>query len=84
MKEKIEKKKLKLSHAGLESSDQNPDPESAGLKPGPDPEKPSFNPRPVLYFFHSVRSRTTPKFGPDPNFAKPRQKGQVVKGTLIM
>ena len=71
MKEKIEEKKLKLSHAGLESLDQNPDPEGAGLKPAPHPEKPGFNLGPVLYFSHPVRSRATAKPKPDPDFAKP-------------
>ena len=71
LKKKIEKK-LNLSHAGLKSPDQNPDPEGAGLKPGPHPEKPGFNPGPGLYFSHPVRSRATPKPGPDPDFAKPK------------
>ena len=52
MKEKIEEKKLKLSHVGLESPDQNSDPKKSG-----------FNPGPILYFSHPVRSRTTPKSG---------------------
>ena len=72
MKEKIEEKKLNLSHAGLKSPDQIPDPESAGLKPGPHPKKLNFNPSPGLHFSHPVWSRATPKPGPDPDFAKPR------------
>lgn len=58
---------MNLSHASLE----NPDSEGAGLKPGPHPKKSIFNPGPVLHFSYPVRSRTTPKPGPDPNFAKP-------------
>ena len=75
------KKKLNLSHAGLKSPDQNPDPEGAGLKPGPHPEKPGFNPGPGLHFSHPVRSRATPKPGPDPDFAKPTAD---TKATRIM
>ena len=70
MKEKIEEKKLKLSHVGLESPNQNLDLEGAGLKPGPHPKKLDFNSGPVLHFTHPVRSRATPKPRPDPNFAK--------------
>ena len=70
MKKKL-KKKLKLSHAGLKSPDQNPDPESAELKPGPHPKKSGFNPGPDLHLSHPVRSWATPKPGPNPDFAKP-------------
>lgn len=41
-------------------------------------EKSGFNPGPVLHFTHAVRSRATPKPGPNPNFAKPN--GGLVSG----
>ena len=77
MKEKIEEKKLKLSHAGLKRLDQNPDPEGAGLKPRSHLKKLSFNPSPILHFSHPVPSRATPKSKPNPNFAKSKCTWQV-------
>ena len=71
MKEKIEEKKLNLSHADLETRIKNPSPGSAGLEPRPHPKKSNFNLGLVLSFTHPVWSRATPKPGPNPKFAKP-------------
>ena len=73
MKEKIEEKKLNLSHVCLETQIKNPDPWGAGLEPGPHPKKSGFNWGPVLSFTHPVQSWATPKPRPDSDFAKPIQ-----------